>query len=259
MVISSVERALDTLVYLARVREARVVDVAAHLQVDKSNASRLLNTLAKKGFVERSSETGKFRLGMVAGEIGLAVLHQFELRERTRPYLGQLFELTQETVLLMIPTVTGEAMCIDKLEPTHSLRTHAQIGERVPLHSGSAAKVLLAFGDERQREAVLSKPLRRFTPNTIVDPDELRKELEKIRNQGFAVSRGETSIGAVGVAAPLFDYSGRVVAAFSVGGPEGRITPERIPVFARYVKEVAAQASRALGYQGAAGSQEAAP
>lgn len=247
--ITSVKRALATLTYLAQHREARVTDIAVFLQVNKSNASRLLQTLANEGYVDRCEQSGRYRLGLSAANVGLAFLQSFELRDVVRPFLMRLFEQTEETVLLVIPTTDGSAMCIDKIEPTHYLRTHARIGERVPIHCGSAAKALLAHMSEaRIDELVRSAPLEQFTPNTITDPKKLNEELARIRDLGYSISKAETTLGVAGVAAPVFDHTGKAIAALSVGGPDTRLTPQRISEFSTYVLESAREASMALGY-----------
>jgi DNA-binding IclR family transcriptional regulator len=249
MAIVAAKHALETLLILAQEREVRVTDVARRLGLSKSTSSRLLATLAGLGFAAPEAKTGRYRLGPAAADVGLAFLRQTDIRETLRPFLAELFRRTNETVLLIVE-VNGEAVCIDKVESAHSLRTHAVIGERVPMHCGSAAKALLAFYPPERVEAIIeSKGLTRFTANTIGEVAELHRRLAEIRRTGYSVSVEEVNLGAAGVGAPVFNHLGEAVAAISVGGPKVRLTPERLEELAEVIKDVAAQASVHLGYR----------
>lgn len=249
MEITSVKRALEVLLLLARQKEVRVADVTERLGVNKSTSSRLLATLAEMGFASVDPLTRRYTLGTAAADVGLAFLRQNDIRETLRPFLEELFRRTNETVLL-VAEIQGEAVCIDKVEPEHTLRTHAVIGERVPMHCGSAAKALLAFyPSERVEEIVHEKGLPRLAPNTISDPEVLKQKLQEIRERGYSQSVEEYNLGAAGVGAPIFNYTGAPVAAISVGGPKARLTAERMVELAVAVKDVAARASSRLGYR----------
>lgn len=249
MEIASVKRALEVLLLLAREKEVRVGDIAERFGVNKSTASRLLATLAETGFATADLQTRHYRLGPAAADVGLAFLRQTDIRETLRPFLEELFRLTNETVLLVVE-LQGEAICIDKVEPAHRVRTHAVIGERVPMHCGSAAKALLAYYPPERVEALIrEKGLVRFTANTIVDPEQLRQRLQEIRERGYSVSVEEYNLGAAGVGAPIFNHAGEPVASISVGGPKTRMTDERIAELAKVVTDVAFRASMHLGYR----------
>ena len=89
----------------------------------------------------------------------------------------------------------------------------------------------------------------RFTEKTITDPTALRRELEKIRSQGYATGLEELEIGLDAVAAPVWDHYGEIAAALSVTGPSPRLTARRIrEQIAAQVIEIARKISRAAGY-----------
>lgn len=253
MGIASARHALELLTLLAREQEVRVRDVAARLAVDKSTASRLLSTLVETGFASVDADTRRYYLGPAAVDVGLAFLRQTDIRRTLRPFLEDLFRRANETVLLVVED-RGSAVVIDKVEPAHALRTHAVIGERVPLHCGSAAKALLAFYPPERVESIIHAPvLARFTPNTIVDPDRLRDRLAEIRRLGYSASQEEVNLGAAGVGAPVFNHLGEPVAAISVGGPIVRLSAERLAELAKVVTDVAFRASAHLGFRQGAG------
>lgn len=245
--LSSVTRAVKTLQHLAEEQPVGVVALAEHLEINKSNASRLLKVLNEHGFVRQDPGTGKYFLGFAVVNLAQACLRSFEIRHALRPYLRELFEYSHETVTLVIEE-NGRAICIDKLESPHLLRTHVEIGQVIPMHAGSTSKALMAFFSEEARRAVLDKyGLVKYTPNTIVDLDAFLDSLKEIRERGYALSIEETSFGAAGAASVVLNHDGSPVAAIGVGGPVARISKKRLQELGEFVREVAYHASNELG------------
>lgn len=98
------------------------------------------------------------------------------------------------------------------------------IGKIIPLHVGSAGRVLMAWDDDALNE-VLGSALAEFTDATVVDPDLLRSKVDETRRMGFAITSGERDEGATGVAAPVFDSHGHVLGALMISGPSFRFSP----------------------------------
>jgi DNA-binding IclR family transcriptional regulator len=155
---------------------------------------------------------------------------------------------TGETALLSV--VNGSnVMCIDKIEGSHTIRNHASWGDMVPLYCGSAGKVLLAFmAPDRLQELLQRFDFHAFQVNTITSSERLLKELEDIRIRGYATSIEEYSQGGAGVAAPVFDHQGHIIAALHVGGVTSRLTSQTLDRFGILVKKEANSLSRDLGY-----------
>jgi len=170
-----------------------------------------------------------------------------DIRDKARPALEELHRLTQETVNLYLLD-GNERVCLDFIESPQRVRVVVQRGERMPLHAGSAGKAILAFLPPERVQQILAKPLERMTPNTITNRRKLLKELATIRAQGFAVSHGERFSDALGLAAPIFDANGKVVAALNVAGPVMRFTDADIQKLAPKMMQLAMHISRALGY-----------
>ena len=155
-----------------------------------------------------------------------------DVREKAFRYLQELHHATHETVSLYI-LEGSDRVCVDRLDSPQNVRITSQIGLRLPLYAGSAGKAILAFLPAPLCEEIIaSAALVPLTEKTIVDPQLLRGEIEKIRKDGYAVSQGEWLLDASGVAAPLFDQHGEVIAAVAISGPGQRFTPEAI---ARYI------------------------
>lgn len=215
-----------------------VSDVARVVGVHKTTASRLLGTLAARGMVERDPLTRRYRLG--AGIVGLAgaAMARLPVVSQARPELEQLSNVTSETVNLAI--LEGRhVVYVDQVTPRQAVVMANWIGRRSPAHASSSGKVLLAFGDARSADHVLSGRLERLTRHTVVNPERLRGILAETRRQGYAKSTGELEEGLVTIAAPVL-VNGRAVAAVSLSGPSFRIPPRDQPRLASLAIDAAA-------------------
>lgn len=224
-----------------------VREIARQLDLSRSTVGRLLATLCAEGVLMQDPATRRYMMG--AKVLGWSALYSgaLNLRERARPALEELHRLTRETVNLYVLDGT-ERVCADRIESPQRVRVVVRPGERMPLHAGSAGKAILAFASPELIKRVLAQPLERMTRNTITNRRALIKELAAIRAQGYAISRGERFEDALGLAAPVFDASGNVIAALNVAGPKMRFTDAQVMEFAPRVMQLAAQISRALGY-----------
>lgn len=213
----------------------------------RATAHRLLSTLRELGYLQYDPATRQFRLGYKLLERGQLVSEQIELRPVARPHLERLRDETRETVSLQV--VDGdEGIYVEKLEPLEGFRLWTRVGMRRPLHAGCSMKTLLAYLPPDRIEQVIARGLPRLTAHTITDPERLRRDLASIRAKGYSVTFGESHEGVHGVAAPVRDHTGRVVASLSVLGPSARIPRERIPDLIANVTRAAGAISRDLGY-----------
>lgn len=248
--IKVLEKALSIIDFLSR--EASPVGIAElsnKLKMSASTVHRILDTLRFWGYVDQDSETQAYTLGLKLVELGMAKLHQIDWLEESAPLVKELRDSTGETVHVSI-LVDGEVFCLMKEESPHTIKMGSYIGKRGPVHCTASGKVLLAHLPHREREDIIrSKGLPRFTATTIVDRDELERELEKVRNQGFAIDRGEHEEEVHCVAAPIRNHLGKVIAALSVSGPSFRIhADDPDPLLVRMVVSTAQRISERLGY-----------
>ena len=231
--------------------------IGRKLDLPPSTAHRLLRTLEGCGLVEQDRDSKLYRLGLKLFELASAVSRRLGLRETARPLLERLARETEETVHL-VKLDRGECVVIEDVESPRTVYVRSLIGERRPLHATSAGKVLLAFLPAEQMEEVLARGLRRFTSTTETDPSRLRAELAEVRAKGYAVNWGGYREEAAGVAAPVWDRSGRVVASVAVAAPIGRLAPLRAEVVAEKVLACAESISKQLGWWPASVEGEAA-
>lgn len=242
--IQSLARGLKILELLAGTENGvGVTELAEELGVDKSSASRLMQTLANYGFAEQDAETRRYYLGPQIVRLSRSVLTRMPLRDQAKPFLRQLVERTGECAHLAI-LAQGQALYIDQVESLSSLRVTTGVGTLAPLHCTALGKVLLAFGGEP-----IPSELPAFTPRTITDLGTLHAHLEQTRRQGYGVDDEEYEYGVRCVAAPVYDFRTRVVGAVGISGPAGRIGLDRIPQFGDIVAEVAQALSNRLSFK----------
>jgi IclR family transcriptional regulator, KDG regulon repressor len=220
-----------------------VSELARDLRLAKSNVHRHLSTLVALGYARRT-ERATYEASLKLWEVGVQVLNRLDLRHIARPTLEWLAAQTDETVHLTIPD-QAEIIYIDKIESTHPVREFTRVGSRAPAHCTATGKVLLAF-----RDGTPSAPLQRFTRHTIKDLRRLKDELARIRKQGYAFNLGEYGAYVNGVAAPIADHSGAVIASVVISGPAERIRIETLKTLMPLVVLAGQTVSIALGYQG---------
>ena len=134
------------------------------------------------------------------------------------------------------------------IESRHQVRDVALIGHEVPLHAVSDGKVLMAGMPPARLERVLAQELPAYTEHTVTDPARLRLEIEEILRTGFGLAEEEMEPGLSGVAAAIWSYEGRTVAALSVSGPSSRLPGPRLVEIGSLLKETAGVVSTRLGY-----------
>ena len=190
--------------FLSREKEIGVSELARRLDLGKSTVHRLLTTLVQEGLVERNTETGAYRLGLTMFELGQVVQSHMDLHGAVGPVLAALREETHEGC--QVGVLDGhEVVYIDRLESSQTLRLFNETGRRVPVHTTSSGKTLLAHLTEPELEAVLAaaSPLAQMTPRSVTDPQLLRAELARIRARGWSEAVEEREIGVASIAAPI--------------------------------------------------------
>jgi DNA-binding IclR family transcriptional regulator len=139
------------------------------------------------------------------------------------------------------------AMCVESVESPEGLISRLGVGRTLPLHAGAAAKILLAHLPEAGQREVLASKLVRFTPFTVTDRKQLRRELGRIRTHGYAYTSQEVDPGSHAVAAPVSDFSGQVVAALGIAGPLHKFREPRLRELIDLVKHFGRLISEKLG------------
>src|SRR5665648_97146 len=225
-----------------------MTEISKKLGLYPSTIHRILDTLKYWGYVEQDPKTQKYRLGLKLLELGMAKLHQMDLVKEATPYLKELVKLCNETVHLGVRE-EGEVLYLAKEESSQTIRMISYVGKRAPLHCTALGKVLLAHMSTEERKKTLGeKVLRRLTENTITDEEELEKELNRIKKQGFALDREENEKNVRCIAAPIRNHQGRVIAALSISSPTFRLDKNVQNNLKEAIIETSEKISKRLGY-----------
>ncbi|USK36566.1 IclR family transcriptional regulator (plasmid) [Bacillus sp. F19] len=227
--VQAVDRALTLLKLVANSSTpVLAADLAIQTNMNRTTVWRLLATLEAQDFVERDPFTRGYQLGYASAKLMSGMDQYIPLIRRARGALERLLDKIQESVLLSVPKSFG-VLTIDQINPPHqSIRVADYVNTTMPLHGTSNGKLLLSYLSKSELDIFLERPLEQFTPLTITDREELYKEIEQIRKQGFATNFGETDENENGISAPILDKQDHLVSFLSVSGPSFRFTKEKV-------------------------------
>ncbi len=199
--------------------EWRVSDAAQKLGIAKSSAHDLMSSLTHIGLLTQTEE-GRYRLGWKLMELSEILQETSELRTVARPIMEQLGRQYQETLHLAILD-RCKVVYLDKIEGRQMIRVEISgLGTHLYPHCTGVGKVMMAHLPSAQVEDVIRQNgLPRFTDNTITQADTLRMELEVIRRRGFGYDMGEVVSDLRCVAAPIYNYRRKAIAALSMSVP----------------------------------------
>lgn len=246
--IAAVDRTLDLLEALSRLGPTSLAALAEAVGCTRTAAFRLLRTLQARSFAIQDEARGLWRLGARWNALSRAASEQGALAATAMPILAALGKATGENVYLRVRDgMESETVAIYQSDP--SIRVYSEMGKRGPLHAGSS-RILLAFAPEAVQTQLLAQRLNRFTPATRTDPTWIAADLQRIRGRGYLITSDEVVAGAVGIAAPVRDATGSVVAVMHVGAPSMRMRPPRPRNLLPQVIDAANRLSEALGALG---------
>ncbi len=214
---TSIEKALAVLgafdgPYLGR----GLTELVRDLGIPRPTLHRILKQLADGGFI-RQLPSKRYQIGLRLFELGSRVSDQVQLRIPAIPHLHSLYHRTDCAVYLSV-WAGDEVLHLDYLPSRHEPALPARAGGRWTAHCASVGKVLLAHASADVVERYLSQPLRAATRKTITNCDEFLAHMQQVRGQGYATTIEESLIGVYGLAAPIRDRHGEVVAAICIAG-----------------------------------------
>ena len=226
--VQSVERALDILEFLSRSGgELGVSEIGEATDLAAGTVHRLLATLTDRGYVRRVRSARRYDLGYKA--LMMAIAARERIGPLALPFLEELMQVSQETANLAMLEGNSAVYIEQASPPSRILRIVTEPGNRIPLHSCGTGKILLAYQSPRLVDFVIDRTgLPQQTVSTITEPSQLKSELEKVRNNGYAVDYEEQEEGVRCLAAPVFGPDGEVFAAMSISGPSSRLKSKRM-------------------------------
>lgn len=250
-IIQAVAHALEMLEqFHDNIDELGVAELSRRLKLQKNKVFRLLATLESRNYIEQNKTTEGYRLGLKSLLLGQTFVRQMGFLRQARPVQESLARKCNETSYVAIMK-DFQIVYLDAVESDLPVRVVPRVGEKLPIYCTAAGKVVAAsLNEEILREYIRAGKLKRYTSNTISDPDELVDHLRSIAELGYAVDNEELDVGVKCVGAPIRDYTRKVVGAVSISGPSMRLSAERmnyelIPL----VKKAAEEISVKLGHR----------
>lgn len=225
--VESVQRAIAVLNVLAEAGvDLGTNEIARRTGVNVSTVSRLLATLVDGGLLQYVPSTGRYRLGIRILQLASVARENLELRDLVRPHLEEIAAITGETATLSLPG-ERDVFTVDFVASDSSVRSVAAIGRNSVPHATAVGKVFLAHGG-----TLPAGELTAYTEHTVTDRAVLDDEVERVGRQGWAQAVREREPELAGVAVPVLETGGGLVAILGVQGPATRFTedPMRVAV-----------------------------
>lgn len=245
----SVLRAVALLKALAAAEhEMDLGELTDAVDLARTTAHRLLSALESEQLVARNPETGAYRLGPAAIVLGARALRSNDLPATVRPFLSELAETSKETATLEVLS-DDKMLILDEVAGSYLLAATPELGTLWPLHATATGKAMLAALPEAERSPLVAALLERFTARTITSKAKLERELERIRERGYATAVEELEAGFVAVAAVVRGGGASPVAAVSLNAPATRLRGQKLRRATHLVVRCARRASTALGHE----------
>jgi DNA-binding IclR family transcriptional regulator len=247
--VSTVENAIAVLKALPTKEPALGVnEIARRVKLHKSTVSRILATLERHGFIQRNADNGRVSLGFGLITLVSPLLANLDVVKIGGPLLDRLVVECGESVSLSMwsgSEVVMVAQTIGDRAVTHVARH----GGRVPGHCTAGGKALLANLPKQELESFLANDLRRYTPNTITDREQLLHQLGEIRTRGYAINDQEHDLESCGIAACVRNARGAVIAVLSAAVPKHRFLEHNQAQLIEIIMRYAIELSARMGYR----------
>ena len=247
--VQSAERIFQIFEALAQNGPMTLAQISALLGLHKTTAHRLTNSLVSMNYVCKDSLTGKYRLTFKILELSGKLLEKMDILTVAHPFIERLANDSRETVHFVQREGTN-IIYIDKVESNvNSVRMVSRVGLRQPMYCTAVGKAMLAeLPVAEVREVWEKSRLVRLTDNTITDFKALLKELEIIREKGYAMDNEENEIGVRCIAACVTGFDGKSRNAFSISAPTTRMDDVRVAELSKYVLATRRELSKELGF-----------
>lgn len=247
--VSMITKSMELLELLSQYPKGLTLQEIVGLQgYPKSSVFKIANNLFDLGYIGREPDSLRYFLSRKLLLLGLTAVSSYDIIEMSEEYMRRLRDRVGESV--MIGTlIDSEVVLLKQVQGCLDFVFTLQQGMRFNLHSTAPGKVLLAFMSEnKQRERIAEIKLEVLNEYTITEKGQLKRELDKIVADGYALDLNETVEGVHCVAAPIFDEKGNAIACIWTSGPMGRLPKKKIEGIGLMVKETGLEISRNIGY-----------
>lgn len=244
--IASLEKGIRILELLAQHGELSVSEAAKLMDTNRAGSHRFISTLKDLGYVEQNANN-KYQPTLKIMKLATKVANRFEIRRIAKPYMHRLSMMFKETINLGF-FKNNEIIHIDKIDCLEVLRMDSALGDKAPAYCTGLGKAILAFLPEHElAHYIENTDFRKLAPNTITDKDEFRAELERVRQNGYAIDDEEMSIGLSCIAVPIFDHNTYPAYALSISGPSMRLTHRTLEDIKTTILTASSELSRMMG------------
>lgn len=250
-IVQSVDRALSILEVLSDYNEGLgITELSSKISLHKSTVHRLLATLIHLGYVVQDPISNRYQNTLKLFELGNKRLENMDIFSIAKPYLKELMAKTNEVIHLVIRD-GNEIVYIDKVESNNTIRMFSRIGKRSPMYCTAVGKAILAqLSDQEVEKIWKSSDIITYTEHTITELNDMKKVLQEVRQNGFAIDEQENELGVRCIGAAILNHTGEVAGAISISGPTLRVTKDRIDEFSDLLITHCNKISRELGYRG---------
>ena len=245
----ALDRGIDVVEFLASAKgPVSFSEILGSLDIPKASLVRILNTLCKRGIIDKTEEKGRYRLGMKLLYLGNRLQAKLRLRSVAWPFMQNLAEKVQETVEISILD-RDQLVLIEQIEGAGDVRVYSRVGGAYPyFHAVSVGKVYLAHMNPEKRKKVLNQVgLPAVTQWTITNLDDLEEELSRILKNGYATEDQELRKGVRRVAAPIYDHQRQVAGCLSVAAPVPKLEVRDFGKLGTIIKQSTDKISKRLG------------
>nr|WP_106783100.1 IclR family transcriptional regulator [Lysinibacillus timonensis] len=240
----TIDRAMDIIRALAvNSQWLSITELSKECELPVSTMHRLLKSLEKHGLIQQSIKTKEYGLGTLWLEYGLQMYDSLDFTNQIKTEMEQLMRTVKESIYFNKPMGT-ESLVFERIDsPENQIRVIDKIGIRVPMNIGAANKTMLAHMDKAKSDEII---------NALIPKEEqplFYEMLAEIKTKGFGISRGERTEGTISVAAPVFNHTGDIEGAISIGSVSFNMTDEKLHYFIENVIESGKRISKNLGYK----------
>ncbi|KXZ12608.1 IclR family transcriptional regulator [Bacillus nakamurai] len=222
-------------------------DMVSLSGMPKTSVHRMACSLEEMGFLTRGAD-GRYQLGLIFLQFGQLVSERLDIRKIAKPIMEELCTEVDEAVQLIMRD-GDEAIYVEKIEGTQTVRLYTAIGRRSPLYAGACARSILSFLPRDEIEAYIQQTeLAAIGSGTITDPAALLQSIETSLKTGYTLSYSELENYTAAIGAPIFNHEGKVAAGISIAGFEARFSEDCLPYLTDKVKTAAQHISEKLGY-----------
>lgn len=248
--VPAIDRAVDVIEFIAsRDADLPLSEILENVDIPRQSLIRILNTLCSRGFLDKSSKRGLYRIGLKFLYLGHRLQDKFDFRNLAWEFMKELSRKTGKTIELSTLD-QDQLILLEQIPGSETMSLYSRVGSVFPyLHAVSVGKVYLSLMSREKRRRVLEKiGLPAVTKYTVTDMDVLEREIAEIQKRGYGFEDQELREGVRRVAAPIFNFDADPVGCIGLSAPAGTFDLEDVDHFGRMVLEAAQKISAKMGY-----------